>query len=539
VNGNKDASASDAAAEEFVEDIVKKLLRTVIILAVAASITTGAYLHFRPTQVSAAAAVSTATVARGTLAATVTAAGNIQASQTADLSFGQTGTVKQINVAVGDEVTAGQVLAELDTADLELQVRSAQVALKNAQDTLAKAKNPNTTQDIASARATVESAQAAYDKVAAGASQADLASAGAAVTGAQAAYDAAVKSAGTSDSSLQTAAATLQKALIAVQQAQSAYDKVSWRGDVAATTEASALQSATIDFDSAKAAYEALAATSKSDAASKVASAAAALQSAQAGLAGLKNQVTAADLAAAKATLTQAQNDLDTLLAGSDTNTLDIAQNGVEAAQIALDQARLKLQQAQVVAPFDGVITAIDVKLGQSASGTAFTIADLDHLEIVVNMAETDVNQIKVGQQAEMTLDAVSDTTFNGAVSAIAPAGTQSSGVVSYPVTVALTNTSDAVKTGMTTNLNIIVEQRDDVLTVPNKAVKTVNKQKVVTVLSDGKQVQTPVQVGLSNDTSTEITGGLTEGDVVVLGATTTTASVSGGGPGMGIPGVG
>ena len=93
---------------------------------------------------------------------------------------------------------------------------------------------------------------------------------------------------------------------------------------------------------------------------------------------------------------------------------LDIAQNSVESAQIALDQAKLKLQQAQVVAPFDGVVTAVNAKVGQSASGTAFTIADLDHLEIVVNMSEVDVNQIKTGQSVEVTLDAVPDADPEG-----------------------------------------------------------------------------------------------------------------------------
>ena len=102
----------------------------------------------------------------------------------------------------------------------------------------------------------------------------------------------------------------------------------------------------------------------------------------------------------------------------------------------------------------------------------------------------------------------------------------QSSGVVNYPVTVAITNTTDAVKTGMTSNVNIIVAERDNVLTVPNRAIRTVGKQKTVTVLFEGQQIQTPVQAGLSGDSATEITSGLKEGDVVVL-TTTTTRSTS------------
>jgi len=516
---------------------MKKLLKIIAIGAAAVAIIVGGYLRFRPNTAAAAASVPTATVQRSTLTATVNTAGNIQSHQSVDLTFGQSGVVRKIYVKVGDRVAAGDLLAELDTADLNLQLRSAQVNLKNAQDQLAKTRNPNTEQDLANARAQVESAQAAYDKVAAGASQTKLASAQAQVASAQAAYDAAVKSAATADSSLVSATATYEKARIALEKAQGDYDKVAWRGDVGMTSQAATLQSATIDYETAKAAYEALVATSKTDANSKIASAAAALRSAQANLEDVKNQVTAADLAAAQASLTQAKNNLEELLAGPDANSLSIAQNSVETAQIALDQIKLKLQQAQIVAPFDGVITTINAKVGQTASGTPISLADLDHLDIIVNMAEVDVNKVKVGQPAEITLDAVADLTLMGAVSQIAPAGVQSSGVVNYPVTVAITKTSDAVKTGMTSNVNIIVAQRDGVLTVPNRAIRTVNKQKVVTVLFEGQQIQAPVQVGLSGDSATEIVSGLKDGDVVVLTTTTTKTTSSGGG--MGIPGAG
>ena len=122
----------------------------------------------------------------------------------------------------------------------------------------------------------------------------------------------------------------------------------------------------------------------------------------------MKDKVTAADMAAAQATLTQAKNNLESLQAGSDTNTLSISQGNVDSAQIALDQMKLKLQQAKVVAPFDGVVTAVNAKVGQTASGTAATVADLANLEVVVNLSEVDVNQLKTGQTAEITLDAVS-----------------------------------------------------------------------------------------------------------------------------------
>jgi RND family efflux transporter MFP subunit len=305
------------------------------------------------------------------------------------------------------------------------------------------------------------------------------------------------------------------------------------------SSQAAALQSATIDFQQAKANYEALAATTNSDASSKVAQARSSLEQAKASLTKLQTQVTQADTASAQATLTQAKNDLDKLLAGPDANTLDLAQNGVEQAQIALDQAQLALQQAQIVAPFDGVVTQVNIKLGQNAGsgGSAIQIADLDHLQTVVNMSEIDINRIKDGQTAQITMDALPDASLQGTVTLIAPAGVLSQGVVNYPVTVDLTPPFDGVKTGMTSNVSIVVDERDNVLTVPNRAIRTQGRQKVATVLFEGQQMQVPVQTGLASDTATEITSGLKEGDVVVLNATTATQARTGGGPGIGGPG--
>ncbi|MGE5532175.1 MAG: efflux RND transporter periplasmic adaptor subunit, partial [Bacteroidota bacterium] len=149
------------------------------------------------------------------------------------------------------------------------------------------------------------------------------------------------------------------------------------------------------------------------------------------------------------------------------------------------------------------------------------------NLQVVVNMSEVDVNKIKTGQAVDITLDAVPGVDLKGTVSLIAPAGTQSSGVVNYPVTVTLNKVSDGVMTGMTANLSIVVDQRQNVLAVPTRAIKTVNRQKVVTVVKDGQQVQVPVQTGLSTSSLTEITSGLEQGDVVVISGTATATTTS------------
>jgi HlyD family secretion protein len=464
--------------------------------------------------------LTTATVQRGSLVATVNAAGNITAHQQVGLNFGQIGTVEKVLVQVGDHVKQGQVLAELDTRDLALQLENAQ--------------NPSTAQDISSARSKVDAAQANYNKLAAGATQSDIAAAQAGVASAQSAYDAAVKSAGTTDSQLASAAAAFEKTQVALQQAQAAYDKIATRPDVASSAQAAALQSATIDFTQAKANYQSLTATTGTDASSKVQQAKSQLQQARASLDKLKNQVTQDDLTASQAQVAQAKNDLEKLLAGPDANALDIALNAVNQAEIAVKQVQLKLDQARIVAPFDGVVTAAPIVVGQNAASSAtgsVQIADLDRLETIVNMAEVDVGRIKVGQDVQLTLDAIPDVNLEGKVTLVAPAGVQSQGVVNYPVTIALTKPPESVKTGMTANVNIVVDQRQDVLTVPNRAIRTQGRQKTVTVLFEGSQIQAPVTTGMSSDTLTEVVDGLKEGDAVVL-TTTSTRSPTAGGPG-------
>ena len=417
---------------------MKRILTLAVILIVLAGVGTVAYLRFAARPAAAATSnLPTATVQRGTLIATVNGAGNVNAAQAVALNFQQSGAVQKVDVQTGDSVKTGQVLAELDTAALALQLKNAQVNLQVAQDKLAQTKAPSTADAIASARSQVQSAQAG-------------------VVGAQAAYTAAAKSSTSANSQLASLAATLDKAQAALQQAQAACDKVASRPNVAELAQSLTLQSATDDYNVAKANFDALAATNGTDTASKVATA--------------KSQ-----LLQAESQLAQAKNNLDALLTGPDATALDIAQKAVDQAQIAEQQAELSLKQAQIVAPFDGVVTAVNITPGQDASSSsqgAIQLADLSHLEIVVNLAETDVNRVRVGQDVQIALDALPNATLQGKVTQIAPAGVITQGVVNYPVTIQLTDASRGVKTGMTSNVNIVVQQRDNVLMVPNRAIK-------------------------------------------------------------------
>lgn len=233
---------------------------------------------------------------------------------------------------------------------------------------------------------------------------------------------------------------------------------------------------------------------------------------------------------------------------------LEIAEKQVAAAQASLAAARanltnadFSLQQAKatadertVTAPAAGTITVLSAQeglsLGSSSAGTsssqasgagagsgaqssqsAVTIVDPGSISVVVQLNEVDIPQVKVGQKTTLTFDALPDLTLTGAVTVVDVAGTVSQGVVTYNVTVVPDTVPDQVRAGMTASASIVTNVHQDVVLVPSAAVKTdTNGGSYVQLLVNGTPQQRTVEVGLTNDTSTEIVTGLAAGDRVV-----------------------
>jgi RND family efflux transporter MFP subunit len=233
----------------------------------------------------------------------------------------------------------------------------------------------------------------------------------------------------------------------------------------------------------------------------------------------LKNP-TAVDIELAKQQVADAQNTLDTLK-NPTADQITVAKSRVTLAEATLTQANL-------TAPFDGTVTNVQILPGDkvSAGKVAFHIDDLTKLYVDLSISEVDISQIKVGQEATLTFDAISSKEYTGTVTKIVMVGTVSQGVVNYPVTVQLTDGDASILSGMTAAVNVVLAKSENVLVVPNKAIHTSGTQRTVTVLFQGQQIQVPVTVGLVGDSMTEVTGNsLKEGDMVVL--TGTTASTS------------
>ncbi len=506
----------------------------IVILAVVAIAIFFGYQRIQSARAAATAGVQTSQVTRGNLVASVNAAGNLAPVSQVNLNVSSGGIVQDVLVAQGDKVKKGQPLLRMQAQDLVLGVQSAEAALRSAQIKLDQAKQGAKDTDFTSAQAKVDQAKASLNKLYAGPTAADLADAQARITQTQA--NLAKVKAGPSDQDIATAQQKVEQAKNALWGAQSNRDAICGRAkhpddDPSCQSNRAQVNQSEANIQIAQNNLDALLAGPNPN---DVTSAEQQVAQAQAALQKLRQGPTAADVASAKAGVTQAQAGLDALAAGPDELTVKVAQAAVDQAQVSVDQAKYKLDQATLTAPFDGVVTAVAVVPGQTIGGSAnpITFADLSSLQVTTNVSELDRSRLKVGQEVDMTLDAVPGVTLKGKVASISPAGVLQQGVVNYPVTINLSNPDPAVAAGMTANMNIIVDSKDNVLLVPNRAIRSQGRQRSITVMVEGQQISLPVETGMTDGTNTEVSGqGLKEGDQVVLQSSQSQNQFRGGGP--------
>jgi HlyD family secretion protein len=489
-------------------------------------------------QRASGSAPTTVQVTRGSLVASVLGSGNVAAEQSLNLAFQSAGTVASVLVKEGDVVQLGQILAKLDDRNLQLQVASSRSSLDSAQARLQQAQQGNArAEDLNAAKAQVASAQASFDKLNKGPAGTDQAAAQAAVDSAQAAYDAAVAAGGTSSSQFAASSAALQKAEANLRQAQANYDRIAGAPDAGRRPESLALQNATIDYQQAKANYDSLAQTVRTDAQSRIESAAAQLAQATANLA--KLTPTSDDLTVARAGLDQAKANLAKLTASATATDLRIQQATVTQAEQALKQAELALDNAALKAPFAGIVTQINVVPGSTANSgaAALRLINRSPLHVDLKLTENDVAKVQIGQPVKVTIQSLGGWETAGRVSFIAPAAENINGIVTYVVRVSFPDSDAKVLIGMTADLSIEVARKDNVLLVPNTALLPKGTGRVVYVPSSSGAVdrsgqtltnEVDVQVGVSDGTNTEIISGLSENQVIVALPNSSSSRASG-----------
>ncbi len=388
---------------------------------------------FAAGDVNVAADVAQTTPSNGPL----NAVGVIAVVRDRQVVLGASGRVDEIAVEVGDEVSAGDVLIELDTTYLDWAVEQAEIGFETARIDFEEAGATIDDADIAVAEANLLLAQENLAVVETGPTPEELAAAQSSVTAAWANLE--ELEAQPTQAQLTLALAQLRRAEIAVQGAQREYDKIAWLPEAAASSAADDLQSATIDYEVAQANYDEL---NKPAPVSELQSATASAQSAQAALNQLLLKPTPAELAAAQANLAEAEAALAEVQKGPQQADVRKAELGVREAMIGLEGARLALENAVVVAPIDGTVLALDVDLGQSASAGSVVavLANALDVKLTVNVEQRDIARVIVGQEVQIAVYALPNDSFTGVVEQVAPLADAQTGFVTFPVIIRFTD---------------------------------------------------------------------------------------------------
>jgi len=463
--------------------------RVIIIIVVLAVLGGGGYVAYGRIQASRniKPRIQTVAVGRGELKLSVSATGAIAPVQTANLSFPAPGVVTAIAVVASQRVQAGDILARQDDTAAQLTVQQAQANLQAAQLSLQHLQAPPTANQLNSAQANLTAAQDAYKGLLAAV-----------------------------DSSAVTAAQTkYQEAQTAAQ------DATQHRRDMGGQYPASSPVYQLALAQEGQASF--------------------AIEAARLQLQELQRGPDSRLLTAAKARITLAQAQLDQLNAGPQQIQLDQAQLAVQQAQTVLDQASTQLKQLTLRAPFAGVINQVNTKVGALSASVvpAFTLIDDSRLHVTIGVDEVDIGQISLQQPVSLTLDALPGTTLAGTITRIGLTPSQGAngllnqtvGVTSYDVEVTIASSPAPIRVGMTASATITVQDRVDVLRVPNLYIRLdqrSNTAYVNRVKADGTLTEIPVTLGLRGEEYSEVTGGLNVGDPIGINLDTTLSILGG-----------
>ncbi|HEY3081793.1 MAG TPA: efflux RND transporter periplasmic adaptor subunit [Chloroflexota bacterium] len=537
---------------------------------------------------------------RGSVAATVAATGSVVPSRQSRLALAAAGRLKELPIKLGDEVKAGQVLARLETAALDLKLAQAKSAQRTAELKLAQLRTGVRPEEVAAAEAAVQSAQARVadleggalpqdvvqaqsslegasagvrqaaarrDQVRAGANRADVAAGEQGVQSAtsglqKAEIDLAKVQAGATADELRQAELAVEQSKNSLWAQQISRDAICGRGQGGGPCDAAKEQVAAAEtgVTQAQAKLDALrakpdpkdvqAAQGQVDVAreslraaqarltqlrggptaeevrqadAQVESATATQQSALAKLEAVRQGPKSAEVQAARSALVQAQTQLALKRSPALPQEVALAEESIKAAELQVQQVQLELENAVLLAPFDGVVGALGANVGeQVGAGTAIlTLIDPKATRVDVSVDEADIGRLAPGKPATITFDPLPEKRFTGKVLGIAPSATVQQGVATYTVSVSIDDADQPLPAGMSANVSIVVAQKENVVLVPNRAIKRFGRNQVVDVLTGDKSESRQIKTGLGNEQFTEVVEGVAEGEMVVIPAGT------------------
>jgi len=445
------------------------------------------------------------TVTQGSVTETVSATGNTTPIKSVSLSFQNSGTIARVNYSLGDYVGAGAVIAELNTANLYATLQQAQANLAVAQANLDAIKAGTRPEQITIDQSTLANAITSAYSVSDGAIHTSVdqfftnprttnatlsfnipdATLANTVANERIALEPILTSWNTQITSPSFASSDLISA--AAQSAQNLTQISAFLNDIAAVlTKAQIVGSISTTVAST---YEA------------------SISSARTSIAGAQSSLTSA-----KGVLALAQ-------AGSTPQSIEAQQAQVEQAKAGVASAQANLQNAEIVAPISGVLTRQDAKTGQLASPGVSLISIIGNngFEVDTGVSDTDVGKLAIGNKVTMTLDAFQGETFDGSVFYIAPAETNTQGVISYLVKISFDKPDPRLKSGLVANIIIQSKKADNVLVLPQYAILQNDLGTFVKKLVGKLATTTPVTLGIQDQNgNVEVRSGVTLGEQVI-----------------------
>ncbi len=455
-----------------------------LLIVVAAGGGYYAYTYYlTPAEVEEEPALQTAKVRRGDIVITALGSGNLVPEHEVDVGFRSSGTLVELNVAVGDRVREGDVLARLDDAPARLQVTQAELNLAQAREKLAEARAAYT-QTLEVAQANLRAAEADYEAL--------------------------LKQEEHTNDRLTTARINLEQARRALEEAQTAYDTAWDPGrdwELYIDRRATALEN---ERESTRRALE----KARDDLQIAIANYNLALLSVEDDSA----------LQAAQAKVVAARQAVEDAQSGA---AIRAAEWAVKQAELALESAQLSLENTVLRAPCDGTVVAVTAAVGE-AVGTApvVTLADLEKPRVRFYLEESDLDKVATGNRVTVIFDAYPDREFTGHVVQIAPVLSTVDGTPAVQAWAVLDEVEDDVllPAGLTADVEVVAGEAYKTLLIPVQALRELAPGKyAVFVLSESGQLELrPVEVGLRDFANAQILSGLELGEVVSTGTVET-----------------
>ncbi len=408
----------------------------------------------------------------------ITASGRVVPVENVNISPKEPGIVSELRVEQGDRVQQGQVIAVMDSANVQAQILESRASLEQAKAQLAEAQAGSRPQEIAQAKARLAQAEAQLAQARAGNRSQEIQQAQAQVDEAK-------------------AQANLTQARV------TRYQELARQG---------AISKDQLD-----------------QYISEDRRAQAALEQAQRRLSLQQSGARSEEIAQREAAVAEARAALQLAQSGTRPEVIAQRKAAVAAAEAQLKAAQIKLQDTQIRAPFTGIVTqkyanngayvAPTTSASSNQSATSSSIVALaKDLEVLAQVPEADIGRIKEGQQVEIRADAYPDEVFKGNVRLIAPEAVKEEGVTLFEVRVAIDTGDDKLRSGLNLDLTFLGDKVNDALLVPTVAIVTEKGQEGVLVPDAKNQpLFRPVTVGAQVQDQTQVLEGVKEGDRIFL----------------------